>query len=107
MVSRPPKIRPIAAPPMLIRGVDAYGPVAGRALRERGRDQGQRGRGDDGSADALQGACAQQPRLACVAKPPSSEATENRMTPAMSTRRLRGCQPARPPSSSRPPKVSA
>ena len=45
------------------RGVDAHGPVAGRALRERGRDQRQRGRGDDGSADALQGACAQQPRL--------------------------------------------
>ena len=45
------------------RGVDAHGPVPGRPLRERGGDQGQRGRGDDGAADALQRAGGQQPRL--------------------------------------------
>jgi hypothetical protein len=41
-----------------------------------------------------------------VAKPPSSEATENKMIPAMNTRRRPRMSPARPPSSSSPPKVS-
>ena len=42
-----------------------------------------------------------------LANPPSSEATENKMMPAMNTRRRPRMSPARPPSSSRPPKVSA
>ena len=42
-----------------------------------------------------------------VANPPSSEATENKMIPAMNTRRRPRMSPARPPSSSNPPNVSA
>ena len=42
-----------------------------------------------------------------VANPPSSEATANRTMPAMNTRRRPRMSPARPPSSRRPPKVSA
>ena len=40
------------------------------------------------------------------ANPPSSEARMNRTMPVMSTRRRPRRSPARPPSSSRPPKVS-
>ena len=42
-----------------------------------------------------------------VANPPSSDATENKMIPAMNTRRRPRMSPARPPSSSKPPNVSA
>jgi hypothetical protein len=40
------------------------------------------------------------------AKPPASEATENSRMPAMKVRRRPMMSPMRPPSSSRPPKVS-
>src|SRR5215469_10082456 len=42
-----------------------------------------------------------------VANPPSRDASENRMMPAMNTRRRPRMSPARPPSSRKPPKVSA
>ena len=42
-----------------------------------------------------------------VASPPSSEASENTVTPAMNTRRRPRMSPARPPSSSSPPKARA
>ena len=42
-----------------------------------------------------------------VAKPPASEAAEKSTSPAISTRRRPSRSPARPPSSSNPPKVTA
>ena len=42
-----------------------------------------------------------------VARPPASDAAVNRATPVRKTRRRPRMSPARPPSSSRPPKVSA
>ena len=106
MVSTPPTIRPTAAPPMLIA---AYTPIA----RLRGGPSGNVVVIRDSAAGATTAAptpCsarAPSSHAWVVAKPPSREAAENRMMPAMNTRRLPRTSPARPPSSSRPPKVSA
>ena len=105
-MSRPPAIRPTAAPPMLMA---AYTPIA----RLRGGPSGNvvvtRARAV-GATIAPPTPCSARAASshACeVANPPSSEATENRTMPAMKTRRRPRMSPARPPSSSRPPKVSA
>ena len=45
-------------------------------------------------------------RAEVVARPPASDATVNRLMPAMNIRRRPRMSPARPPSSSRPPDVS-
>ena len=106
MVSRPPATRPIAAPPPLIA---AYTPIA----RFRG---GPSGKVVVISASAV-GAIIAPPTpwtaravssQACeVAKPPASEAAENSSSPATNIRRRPSRSPARPPSSSSPPKVTA
>ena len=106
MVSRPPAIRPTAPPAMLIA---AYTPIA----RLRGGPSGKLVVTSDravGATIAPPTPCtarAASSQAWVVAKPPSSEATENRMIPAMKTRLRPRRSPARPPSSSRPPKVSA
>ena len=106
MVSRPPAIRPTAAPPMLIA---AYTPMA----RLRGGPSGKVVVTRDSAVGATMApptpwmARAASSQACVVAKPPSSEASENRMIPAMNTRRRPRMSPARPPSSSSPPKVSA
>ena len=106
MVSRPPASRPTAAPPMLIA---AYTPMA----RLRGGPSGKFVVTSDkavGATIAPPTPCsarAPSSHASEVANPPSSEAAENRMIPAMNTRRRPRMSPARPPSSSRPPKVSA
>ena len=105
-MSRPPASRPTAAPPMLIA---AYTPIA----RLRGWPSGNvvvtsdRAVGATTAAPTPCRARAPSSHASAVANPPSSEATENRMSPAMNTRLRPRMSPARPPSSSRPPKVSA
>ena len=106
VVSRPPAIRPTAAPPMLIA---AYTPIA----RLRGGPSGNVVVTRDSAVGAMIApptpwtARAASSHACVVAKPPSSEASENKMIPAMKTRRRPRISPARPPSSSRPPKVRA
>ena len=106
MVSTPPASRPTAAPPMLIA---AYTPIA----RLRGLPSGKLVVISDSAVGATIApptpcrARAASSQACVVANPPSSEATENRMIPAMNTRRRPRMSPARPPSSSSPPKVSA
>ncbi len=106
MVSSPPAIRPTAAPAMLMA---AYTPIA----RFLGGPSGKVVVTRDSAVGATIApptpwmARAASSQASLVAKPPSSEASENRMMPAMNTRRRPSMSPARPPSSSRPPKVSA
>ena len=106
VTSRPPAMSPTAAPTPLIA---AYTPIA----RLRG---GPSGNAVAISASAVGATIA--PPTPCsaraassqpgeVANPPASDAAENSSSPAVNIRRRPNRSPARPPSSSRPPNVSA
>src|SRR5262249_43828555 len=80
--------------------------VALGSLLEGGGDDRDRGRGHDRGPDPLEGA----PPISAgsdQASPQESEATVKRTTPTMNTRRRPSRSAARPPSRSRPAKVSA
>jgi len=85
VVSRPPPIRPMAPPAMLIAAYHAERPGwRGRALGEGGGDQRQRGRGDPARPPAPCTARAvRQEGLAAGRNPPAREAAENSTSPAM------------------------
>src|SRR5215469_6806564 len=106
VVSTPPRTSPTAAPAMLTA---AYTPMA----RLRGGPSGNVVVTRDRAAGATMApptpwiARAVSSQAWVVANPPNSEAAANKRTPAMNTRRRPRMSPARPPSSSRPPKVSA
>ena len=105
MVSRPPAIRPTAPPATLIA---AYTPIA----RLRGGPSGKVVAISASAAAAMTAAPAPCTARAAsshvwqVANPPASDAAENR---AVRRRNLPAAEqvPARPPSSSSPPKASA
>ena len=106
MVSRPPPIRPIAPPAMLIA---AYTPNA----RVRGGPSAKVVVISDSAAGATSAppapctARAVSKKAWLSANPPASEAAENSSSPAMNILRRPSRSPVRPPSSSSPPKVSA
>ena len=90
VVSTPPRIRPTAAPAMLMA---AYTPMA----RLRGGPSGNVVVTRDSAVGATMApptpwiARAASSHPGVVAKPPNSEATENKMMPAMKTAAGRGC----------------
>ena len=105
-MSRPPAIRPTAAPPPLIA---AYTPMA----RLRGGPSGKVVMIRASAVGAIIApptpwiARAARSQACEVAKPPASEAAENSSSPAMKILRRPSRSPERPPSSSSPPKVTA
>ena len=106
MVNTPPPIRPIAPPATLIA---AYTPNA----RVRSAPSGKVVMISESAAGATSAppapctARATSKNAGEVANPPASEAAENSSSPAMNILRRPSRSPARPPSSSSPPKVSA
>ncbi len=106
VVSRPPAIRPTTPPVTLIA---AYTPMA----RFRGGPSGKvvvTSASAVGAVIAAPAPCtarAASSQAWVVANPPASEAAENKRMPAMNTLRRPSRSPARPPSSSSPPKASA
>ena len=88
------------------RGVDGERPGALLALLELGGDQRQRGRRGDRAAEALDRPGRRAASAKLVAMPARKLPRVNRRRPMMNIRRRPRMSPARPPSSSRPPKAS-